>query len=205
MIEKLSQRVQYNKGGPGRWYWDFRDKQALKHISREEKLILDLGCGEGLTLEKMARDFKDIKFLGVDADPENVAICKKYDLSVEQGDAYSLNFPENNFDVVSFLEVIEHLDYPQKAIGEIRRVLKPGGKLIIIFPNDFIFKLSRIITLKFKEAAYNPGHKKQWRHELIKRFLKENGFEVVYSRNLPFYFWNLSLHGIVVAKKLSRI
>ena len=49
----LIQREQYDKGGLGRWYWDRRDQIILDYIRPEDHDILDLGCGEGITLERL--------------------------------------------------------------------------------------------------------------------------------------------------------
>lgn len=57
MSSPLLQREQYAKGGIGRWYWDFRDRRTFFYI-KEEKNILDVGCGEGITLGKLLRNFR---------------------------------------------------------------------------------------------------------------------------------------------------
>jgi len=198
--DHIFQREQYKKGGFGCWYWDYRDKKIISYI-KNEHIILDIGCGEGITLEKLIKKFpnKDIK--GIDYIQENVEICKKYGLPVEYGSVYNLKIENNSVDYVVFLEVIEHLTDYKKALQEICRVLKPNGSLILIFPNDRIFKMARILTLKFKEAFYDPGHLKQWTPRTIKKELKEDGFVISRIKNLPFYFWPFSLHCLVVANK----
>jgi len=49
----ISQRDQYRKGGVGRMYWDYRDSRAFKQLAGPR--ILDAGCGEGVTMEKLAK------------------------------------------------------------------------------------------------------------------------------------------------------
>lgn len=197
----FSQRGQYIKGGIGRWYWDFRDRQMFKFIESGDNAILDIGCGEGITLQKLVGKFpnKDIK--GIDIMIENVKICEKHGLPVNYGSVYNLKIDNNSIDCVVFLEVIEHLNNYQKALSEIYRVLKPGGSLIIIFPNDMIFKIARILTFKFKEAFCNPGHVKQWTPKIVKSALEQLGFEILKTENIPFYFWPCSLHCLIMAKK----
>jgi len=58
MTGELLQRKQYTKGGVGRWYLDCSDRRILSYIG-EEKDILDLGCGEEITLEKVLRRVPD--------------------------------------------------------------------------------------------------------------------------------------------------
>ena len=67
---------------------------------------------------------------------ENVAICESLQLPARWGDVYSLDVPDLSQDVVLFLEVIEHLSEPAIAIREIHRILRPGGRLVVLFPND---------------------------------------------------------------------
>jgi len=198
--DHISQRGQYKKGGLGRWYWDYRDKKIISYIKDEHK-ILDIGCGEGITLEKITKTFPSKNIKGIDYIKENVEICKKHGLPVEYGSVYDLKIEDNSIDSVVFLEVIEHISDYKKALQEISRVLKPNGSLILIFPNDRIFKIARILTLKLREAFYDPGHIKQWTPKLIKESLKREGFTVSKINNLPFYFWLFSLHCLVIARK----
>jgi len=199
----IYQREQYRKGGIGRCYWDYRDKEILKFIDAgNEKTILDIGCGEGILMEKIIQIFPDAEVFGIDPSHENVSICKQYGLKAYDGSSYELSVNKESFDCVLFIEVIEHLEYPELAIKEIYKVLKKGGKLILLFPHDSIFKLVRVLTLKFKEAFYNAGHVKQWHPTKVVNILEKNGFEITYTKNLPFYLWMISLHCLIVAKKL---
>ena len=196
----IYQREQYQKGGLGQWYWDYRDKRVISHI-KDEYSILDIGCGEGITLEKLIHRFPNKNIKGIDYSRENVEVCKGYGLPVDYGSVYNLKIDDNSVDCVIFLEVIEHLSDYKKALREICRVLKPNGFLILIFPNDRIFKIARILTFKFKEAFYDSGHVKQWTPKIMKRVLEQLGFEISKIENIPFYFWPCSLHCLIMAKK----
>jgi SAM-dependent methyltransferase len=197
----LYQRDQYKKGGLGRFYWDYRDKMALSFLDDKDFYIVDLGCGEGITLEKIVKSYPNAKVLGIDTLQENIEICEKYGLPVRKGDIYNIDLPANTLDAVVFMEVIEHLKEPILAINEIYRVLKSLGKLILVYPNDRIFKVARTIALRFKEASYDPGHLRQWTPQEIRHFLQSNGFNIIRCAFLPFLIWPLSLHGVVFATK----
>lgn len=199
---QIFQRAQYAKGGVGRRYWDYRDHIALSMLASSDQIIIDIGCGEGITLEKMIKRFPDSQVFGVDCMPENVDICRQYGLPVRKGNVYALDFESDSIDAVLFMEVIEHLQFPEKALCEICRILKPGGQLVVVFPNDTLFKLARLLTLKFRETFYNAGHLKQWSPQEIRRCLKDRGFSVVRTRLIPFFLWPLSLHGIISALKV---
>lgn len=196
----IYQREQYQKGGIGRWYWDYRDEKILERIGLEKKIV-DLGCGEGILLEKLIQRFPDANVLGIDPSPENVSICRKHGLDVYAGSAYELPLESASVDCVLFIEVIEHLKNPELAIREIYRVLKKEGRLILLSPNDSVFKLARLLTFKFKEAFYDAGHVKQWHPAEMIKFLKSIGFETIYKRSLPFHLWLISLHCLITARK----
>lgn len=200
--EVLYQRAQYNKGGISRWYWDHKDSIVLEHVANPGTIV-DLGCGEGILLEKLVKKFPNQNIVGIDFMKENVEICQKHLLPARQGDIYDLDLKDGSVDMVILMEVIEHLENASKAIKEIYRILRPNGKLIVIFPNDAFFYFARLMILKFKEAAYNPGHTRQWTHSDVNQLLLENGIKVVSARSIPFIFWPVCLHGIVLAKKLS--
>jgi len=197
---ELLQREQYAKGGIGRWYWDLRDGRTLSYIG-PEKDILDLGCGEGITLEKILRRFPDRNVLGMDYAEEKVRICKEHQLPARQGSAYALDLKEQSWDCCLLLEVIEHLEEPEKALREVHRVLRKGGLFLLIFPHDWLFKAARLGFLKFKEAFAPSGHVQQWTPGEMRRTLQGVGFEVQAEVCMPLGLWWCSLHCLMVARK----
>jgi len=195
------QREVYQKGGVGRKYWDFPDDSLFSFIRPEHHDILDLGCGEGITLEKLEKLFPQKIVLGIDPIPENVEICHRHHLNVQFGDAYRLPLADNCMDAVTMVDVIENLNSPQTAMKEVYRVLPPGGRAILVFPNDIMFLVSRLCCLKFKEAFYDPGHVRQWTPGKLKKLLNGKGFQTVASIAIPLNFWPYWLHGIMVVQK----
>lgn len=200
---KLTQRHQYQKSLIARIYWDFRDQQIFKFVVG--KKIIDLGCGEGVTLEKIIKKFPAAQIIGVDNDPKKIKICRQHHLPVKLADIAHLPFKTNSFDCALLIEVIEHLEVNQvnQAVKEIRRILRPGGRLIVLFPNDRNFKIGRLLTLKLKEAFYDYGHVRQWQPaEAIKLFQKA-GFQIVDQRSLPVNFWLLGLHHLLALEAMA--
>jgi 2-polyprenyl-3-methyl-5-hydroxy-6-metoxy-1,4-benzoquinol methylase len=199
--QALLQRSQYSKGGIGRLYWDYRDRVALSFLGDSDRHIVDLGCGEGITLEKMTRQMPQRRLLGLDCMQENIDICLAHGLPARLGNIYDLDLPDESVDAAMLMEVIEHLEQPDTALREIHRILKPGGKVILVYPNDRAFKIARMITMRFEEASYDPGHVKQWTHPEIEGLLNLHGYRVMQRRFIPFFIWAVSLHGVVAAIK----
>lgn len=199
--EVLYQRELYSKGGASRLYWDYKDQQILKWISTNDKKIVDLGCGEGILLEKVVNAFPNSEVVGIDIIPENVEICQKNNLNVFLDDLYHPKIGENSVDVALLIEVIEHLEKPDIVIKDIYRILKHGGKVIVLFPNDFTFAAYRFFLLKFKEFFYDTGHVEQFTFKKLEQVFKPALFESIYNQSVPFYFWQISLHGLMVFRK----
>ena len=111
----------------------------LVSLIKLESSILEIGCGQSKCLRFLARNnhLKEENIYGVDQSDEAIEFSKKKlpGAKLSVGDAYNLVFPDNSFDFVLLMEVIEHFDDPIAALREIYRVLKPGGKVFISFPN----------------------------------------------------------------------
>ena len=178
----MSQHERYEKGGLGRWYWDYRDRAALSFIG--EGPMLDVGCGEMITTRKIPGAF------GIDLDRGDV-----------RGSVYDLPFKTDTFGTVLLLEVIEHLKRPWRALQEIHRVLKPGGKIIVLFPNDRTFKVAWFLFGMWGEIGRNRGHIWQWKPLTVWAGLYLSRFNNFKTRSIPFRFWPLSLHHIIVGEK----
>ncbi len=195
------QREAYKNSFITRLYWDFKDKKIISKIPSTSQKILDLGCGEGILLERLIKIYPCAEIQGYDLNEENIKICKKFKLPVKKRDICNLDVANNSVDCVLFIEVIEHMHNYEDALKEIYRVLKPGGKLILMYPNDRVFKFLRMIMLRFKEANFDYGHVMQWHPEIILSICKKLGFNNIYHEFLPFYYWNLSLHALVNMQK----
>lgn len=96
--------------------------------------LLDVGCGNGQFLQNMKNLGWEVK--GVEIDERAVTTARKIlGLDVISGTLENAQFPDNFFDVVTLRHVIEHVYDPINFLRECRRVLKPGGKLVLLTPN----------------------------------------------------------------------
>src|SRR6266508_4064588 len=94
--------------------------------------ILDVGCGTGANLEMLAQ-FGEAK--GVDVSAEALSFCQARGLTnVKQGAAETLPYEDASFDLVTGLDVVEHLDDDVAGLAEMRRVLRPRGRALLFVP-----------------------------------------------------------------------
>jgi SAM-dependent methyltransferase len=93
--------------------------------------ILDVGCGTGANLEMLA-NFGVAE--GVDVSDDALEFCRAKGLKTHKGLAEKLPFPDESFDLVTALDVVEHLDDDVAGLKEMHRVLKAGGRTLIFVP-----------------------------------------------------------------------
>jgi SAM-dependent methyltransferase len=108
-----------------------RDIAASFRIPHSAIRILDVGCGTGANLEMLSQ-FGEAE--GVDVSDEALEFCRRKNLKVHKGLAETLPFETESFDVVTALDVVEHLDDDAAGLKEMYRVLKKGGRSLIFVP-----------------------------------------------------------------------
>ena len=142
--------------------------------------LLDIGCGNGEMGPYFSNRFKEVH--GVDisdnvlkAAAKKGVIAKKVDLNHEP-----LPYEDFLFDMITCLDVIEHVFDPNYLLSEVRRVLKNGGVFVLSYPNiGFIkFRLS-IMTGSFPMTAgdpepYDGGHIHYWTVRDMRKMLSRN-------------------------------
>lgn len=125
--------------------------------------VLDVGCGTGNYTIELAKRGADV--IGIDSSEEMLAWArikaqKAYiEASFMAADATNLPFPDSFFDTVLSNGLLCFLKEPEKALMEMHRVLKPGGRLVIGVLNRWSpWSFFRRIKALFKETIYNQAH-----------------------------------------------
>lgn len=99
------------------------------------KDVLEIGCGTGLILRRVAPLAR--KAQGIDISPGMLEKARERGLDVCEGDATSLPWPDQSFDVVYSFKVLAHVRDIDRALAEMARVTRPGGKLLLEFYNPW--------------------------------------------------------------------
>jgi ubiquinone/menaquinone biosynthesis C-methylase UbiE len=110
--------------------------------------VLDLGCGTGRLLNRLASQFPDLRGTGLDLSPQMLQVARQSNqhrprLIYLEGNAESLPFAEGQFDAVFNTISFLHYPQPEKVLSEVARVLSPGGRfyLVDITANNSAFQL----------------------------------------------------------------
>lgn len=127
-------------------------------------------------------------------------------------DALSLDYPDNHFDVVLSIDVIEHVSDSRQLLREVARVLKPGGTALITFPSltfpftyDPINAALRPTGKHLSFGAYGFGHFKLIDPRVFENWAAELGFQIEESNGLSGYLSGLSeMYWVGVAQRLFK-
>jgi 2-polyprenyl-3-methyl-5-hydroxy-6-metoxy-1,4-benzoquinol methylase len=143
------------------WYFHRRVWEMVKGTGCRN--VLDVGCGEGFSIERLLAADGHLPLQGMDYDWAALVRAKESHPEVwfQMGDIRRLPYQGDSFDLVLCLEVLEHLAEPALALGELRRV--SGRYCLISVPNEPWFMLSNLLRGKNVRAWGNdPEHIQHW-------------------------------------------
>ena len=158
-------------------------------LARRKKVkAVEIGCGEGFStqrLRKMLPSNISLQASEFVADLVPKAQKRNPDVPIIEESIYETTYPDNTFDLIFLLEVLEHLDYPDKALAELARIIKPDGYLVLGVPREPIWCSLNMARGKYLTHLGNtPGHLNHWPSFALKRFVSKN-FGPVIKKSQP--------------------
>ncbi len=158
-----------------------RTKAALNQFYPQRGKVLEIGSGMGFLLDSFRNDGWDV--FGLDPD-RNVCryASEKNGIPNKVATLEEAALPDESFDVVLMMHVIEHVPDPSRLLGEIRRVLKPGGHLVLETPryDTLMFKL-----LGRRERSLGcGGHIYFFTTDTLRRLYEQAGFKLITLENV---------------------
>jgi len=155
LSERYSEHNRLERGAGFVFAGSERIELFRRYVGGPGRRVLDLGCRDGaLTREYAAGN----EVVGVDADRDALAEAEKVGIETHWADLdQPLPFGDGNFDVVVAGELLEHLRDPRGVVGEVRRVLRPGGTFVASVPNAYRLK-NRLRFLLGRKPEDDPTH-----------------------------------------------
>ncbi|HYU80395.1 MAG TPA: class I SAM-dependent methyltransferase [Vicinamibacterales bacterium] len=165
-------------GVVGYFYRMYRDETLRRAGGVNGREILEIGCGEGMMF-----DGAGTMPVQMDVSMTRVRRAKEKARYLLCADGYQLPFADSSFSVVLLVAVLEHTSQPLRLLHEARRVLKPGGRVLIVVPNDLTMSVGRVVLLKWPPRY--PDHLTFVTPRRLRRWLSD-GFRIQDAFPLPF-------------------
>ena len=140
--------------------------------------ILDIGCGDGFHLS-LLRDAVPADWIleGVDVSPRAVAAGRAQGLTIHQGPLQSLSLAPESYDVAFLIATIEHVDDPRAVLQAAWRMLKPGGRLVIVTDNTGTLDF-RLFKRRHWGGYHFPRHWYLFNRSNLCQLARSTGYEV---------------------------
>ena len=191
----------------GRWNDIYNNILEIKKNLSKNTSILDIGCGWGLALEFFKK--KGMTCYGFDPSIEAVEYANKNKLNVKHAGIKNMDvFEGKKFNIITMLNVLEHLSDPILALKQIKKILNKNGILIIDVPNDFNeFQLigNKLHDLKNWWVA-PPNHLNYFSKDSLVKLLKSIGFKIkICEASFPLEMFLLFGENYVGNKNLGKV
>lgn len=150
----------------------FRDGLVRTAWELAPEAVLDAGCGEGVATAWLAEALPEARIEGIDARPDAVEDARRRvpSATFAVGDLYHLPYADGAFDLVVSTEVLEHLEDPGAALGELLRV--SGGHVLVTVPHEPYFRAGNMARGRYlRRLGSTPGHLNTWSRRGIVRLV----------------------------------
>jgi SAM-dependent methyltransferase len=185
-VDTLNFRKFQTKNPIARWtFAHFYDQLSRVVRAVAPRTVLDAGCGEGETLERL-RELLPAAVVGFDLNPASLAYTAQRfpDGTFTVEDIYRLPYADRQFDLVLCLEVLEHLEQPADALKELARVTR--SSLVISVPDEPWFQLGNLARGKYlKRLGDHPEHIQHWNRRTLRPLLETVAPDVIIHGAFP--------------------
>jgi 2-polyprenyl-3-methyl-5-hydroxy-6-metoxy-1,4-benzoquinol methylase len=146
--------------------------------------LLDVGCGEGVLLQRWALALPRARVVGIDLEEDSIQRGwnehRAPNLSYRVNEAEELPFAENEFEMASAMEVLEHVPDPERTLAEMARCA--SSHLLVSVPHEPLWRMLNMARGAYWSAAGNtPGHLNHWSARSFRALLSRFG-EVTEAR-----------------------
>lgn len=177
-------------------HWWYRGRRRVIRAALEplpldgDARLLDAGCGSGRNMV-LLRSLGQVT--GLEPSPASVAVAEQRAVGeVVQGSIESMPFDAGRFDLAVALDVIEHLDDDRAALRELRRVVRPGGFLLVTVP---------AYQWLWSEHDERNRHRRRYTRGRLVAAARDAGWRPLWSS----YFNSLLLPAAIAARALERV
>lgn len=207
------------------------EKEDRRFIRKEKLVILDIGCALGFFVELLKNQGWEVKGVELSSDAAEYA-KQKLGLEVYTGSVEDVGFEREGFDVVTLLDVLEHVVSPNGTLKETNRILKREGLVLATVPN--VSGAEARGRKGLTNFLFAEGHLFNFPYDTLKRLFNINGFNIIgitslsiprrwldyevpqklFSQIRAIYrkinrvIWNRTMRGgliLLVAKKVIRV
>lgn len=169
------------------------DKSQITGLKKAK--AIEIGCGAGYSTQRLGEMLPgNVSLEASEYVSHLVPIAKTQNpgMKITEESVYHLKHKADEFDMVFLLEVLEHLDFPDAGLAELKKITKPGGYLVLGVPREPLWRALNMARAKYLGQFGNtPGHLNHWSTRGVKKYVEQHFGPVVEVKTpLP---WTLLL------------
>lgn len=172
-----------------------RFEETLEELFRQAapKSLLDVGCGEGVLVQRWARQLGEGRVVGIDLEEESIqagwAERQAPNLEYRVMEAENLPFADGEFDLATAIEVLEHVPDPEHTVNEMARCAQ--RHLLVSVPREPLWRMLNVARGAYLPQLGNtPGHLNHWSRRSFVSLLSRHGKVVEVRSPFP---WTMLL------------
>lgn len=156
---------------------------------------IEIGCGAGYSTQRLTKLLPgNVTLEASEFVAHMIPTAQKLNpgMRITEESVYETQHENDEFDLVFLLEVLEHLDFPDTGLAELKRITKPGGYLVLGVPREPLWCALNMARGKYlKNFGNTPGHLNHWSTRGVKKYVAKHFGPVIEAKTpLP---WTLLL------------